>query len=205
MIPDVERVVCLGAHPDDIEIAAAGTLLRLAAERPRATFQFLILTGDGERRREAEESARDLIPDRIAVEVGGFRDGLLPYEDPQGAKQWVAERAGPADLVLSPNQTDRHQDHAFVAALGWQLFRGATILEYEIPKWEGDRPDANLYVRLDDDVMTAKVDHMRKHFPSQQGKGWYEDQIFESVARLRGIECSARWAEAFVARKLTWA
>src|SRR5690606_3347392 len=126
------------------------------------------------------------------------------YQDARAAKEWVAANAGEADLVLTHTLDDRHQDHEFVARLAWQLFRGATILEYEIPKWEGDRPDANLYVPLDDRLAAAKVAHLESHFASQHGKPWYRREVFEAVMALRGVECARRWAEGFVARKLKW-
>ncbi|MFO7299280.1 MAG: PIG-L family deacetylase [Actinomycetes bacterium] len=198
------HILCLGAHPDDIEIGAAGTLLRIADENADATFRFLVLTATGERAEEARRSAGDLLPGRVSIEVGGFRDGYLPYQDARAAKEWVAANAGEADLVLTHTLDDRHQDHEFVARLAWQLFRGATILEYEIPKWEGDRPDANLYVPLDDRLAAAKVAHLESHFASQHGKPWYRREVFEAVMALRGVECARRWAEGFVARKLKW-
>ena len=111
------------------------------------------------------------------------------------------------DLVFAPTLSDRHQDHRFLSELAWQLYRGATLLEFEIPKWEGDRPEANLYVPLDEAIVERKLHHLATHFESQRDKPWYEREVFDAALRLRGIETPgrhARHAEAFVARKLLW-
>lgn len=202
---NITRVVCIGAHPDDIEIGAGGMLLRLAADSPEVSFRFYVFTGSVDRAEEAEASAASLLPGRVTVEVGGFRDGYLPYQEPAPAKEWLAERVEPRpDLVLAPHLDDRHQDHRFAAETAWQVFRKSTIIEYEVPKWEGDRPECNLFVTLDDVTMKTKVDHLMQNFGSQHDKPWYEPEAFEGMARLRGMETGSRYAEGFVARKLVW-
>lgn len=205
---ELHSILALAAHPDDIEIGAAGTLLSIAESSPQARFTFVCQTG-GARAQEAIDSARDLLGERVDIHVGEWRDTLLPYDDPVGLKQWTQEvtQGLAPELVLVPTLLDRHQDHRFLSELAWQLFRDATILEYEIPKWEGDRPDANLYVPLSEAIAERKLQHLDTHFQSQQDKPWYERDIFTAVLRLRGIESAGRdvrYAEAFVARKLRW-
>ncbi|MEL6616539.1 MAG: PIG-L deacetylase family protein [Bacteroidota bacterium] len=201
------RLLALGAHADDIEIGAGGTVLRLLAERPRVEVVWAVLTGGGDRRAEAEASARGLLRDAASVRIehGGFRDGHLPAQM-SVLKDWAGETLAPVrpHLVLTTGLDDRHQDHRQTADLAWQTFRGVPIAEVEIPKWDGDDIRPNAFVRLDDATAQAKVDHLLTHFPSQQGKGWYDADTFRATLRLRGIEAGTRWAEAFTCRKLTW-
>jgi LmbE family N-acetylglucosaminyl deacetylase len=198
-------VVALGAHADDIEIGAGGTLLQLSHDHPASRFLFAVAASDTERSSEALASARDLLGDRAEVQVGGFEDGYLPFTDPQGVKRWlrsVVESIRPA-LVLSPWAGDEHQDHRLMGQLAWQIFRGSTILEYEIPKWESEPFVPNLLVPLSEGTARAKLDHLAKSFPSQQGKPWYDISLFSSTLRVRGVQHgSSRYAEGFVARKL---
>ena len=198
-------VVALGAHADDIEIGAGGTLLQLSQDHPESRFVFAVAAADAERSGEALASARDLLGDRAVVQVGGFEDGLLPYTDPLGVKNWlrsVVESIRPA-LVLSPWTGDEHQDHRFVGQLAWQIFRGSTILEYEIPKWESEPFAPNLLMPLSDETTQAKLDHLAKSFPSQHGKPWYDISLFSATLRVRGVHHgSSTYAEGFVARKL---
>lgn len=195
-------VACLGAHPDDIEIGAAGTLRLLADAWPETSFRFAIFATSPERAAEARASAVDLLGARVSVAVGGFADSLLPYGEAAAAKSWLRSLQLNPDLVLAPALDDRHQDHRFVGEVAWQVFRSATILEYEVPKWEGDRPTANLLVPLTEEALKAKLAHLRDHFPSQHSRPWYDEGVFEATARLRGIEAATTYAEGFVARKL---
>lgn len=198
-------VVCVGAHPDDIEIGAAGLLLRLATIYPAVDLVFLLLTGTSQRVAEAEKSAARLIPGRIVVRSAGFRDGYLPFEDPAAAKEWVASHVDvQPDLVISHHLGDLHQDHRFASEVTWQVFRDATIFEYEVPKWEGDRPECNFLVALDNDTIEVKVSHLMDNFPSQHSKPWYDRAVFEGMARLRGVEAGVDFAEGFTVRKLKW-
>ena len=204
-LPGDRPVVVLGAHADDIEIGAGGTLLQLSHDHPESQFLFAVAAADTERSSEALASARDLLGDRVVVQVGGFDDGLLPYTDPLGVKNWlrsVVESIRPG-LVLSPWTGDEHQDHRLMGQLAWQVFRGATILEYEIPKWESEPFAPNLLMPLSDETAQAKLDHLAKSFPSQHGKPWYDVSLFSSTLRVRGVQHgSSRYAEGFVARKL---
>ncbi|OZC03047.1 PIG-L deacetylase family protein [Rubricoccus marinus] len=201
------RLLALGAHADDIEIGAGGTVMRLLAERPRTEVTWAVLTGNELRDREAAESAQALLKDAsgVTIENGRFRDGHLPASLTE-VKEWAQARLGAVKphLVLTTGLFDRHQDHRLTAELAWQTFRGATITEVEIPKWDGDTLRPNAFVRLSDVQAEAKVAHLMSHFPSQQSKGWYDADTFRATLRLRGIEAGCRWAEAFTCRKLAW-
>jgi len=200
--------LAIGAHPDDIEIGAAGTILRLIAERPDTEVRWILLSGEGARAEEASRSARTLAAGAAALDLRilSGRDGYLPYDDAAATKRALSETQQPRpDLVLVHRHDDAHQDHRFAAELAWQLFRWSTILEYEIPKWEGDFGANNLYIALDAKVADRKVAHLLAAFPSQAGRDWYTADTFRAVLRLRGLESrsASGMAEAFLARKLT--
>ena len=204
-LPSDRPVVVLGAHADDIEIGAGGTLLQLSRDHPESRFLFAVAASDTERSSEALSSARALLGDRVVVQMGGFEDGYLPYADPKGVKRWlrsVVESIRPA-LVFSPWVGDEHQDHRLIGQLAWQIFRGSTIFEYEIPKWESEAFVPNLLVPLSGETARTKLDHLAKSFPSQHGKPWYDISLFSSTLRVRGVQHgSSKNAEGFVARKL---
>jgi LmbE family N-acetylglucosaminyl deacetylase len=202
------RCLAIGAHPDDIEIGAGGTILRLVAERPEVEIEWVLLTGSGERAAEAERSARTLAGGAGGLEfrIQPGRDGYLPYDDAATTKQRLSETVQQRpDLVLVHRHDDAHQDHRFAAELAWQLFRWSTILEYEIPKWDAEARLTNLYVTLDANVAERKVSHLLAAFPSQADRDWFSPATFEAVLRTRGIESRAAsgLAEGFLARKLT--
>lgn len=201
-------VVCLGAHPDDIEVGAAGLLASLAATSPDTRFLFAIATGDSNRRKEAIESARSLLGNRVSIEFGGFGDGMLPYAHPVETKDFVRSAAAQmvdADLVLAPRRTDRHQDHRFVAELAHQVFRQQMILEYEIAKLEGDLSFTGIYHPMTAAASEAKITHLLTHFQSQHDKAWYDRETFAGLLRIRGIQGLAAegYAEGFHADRLS--
>lgn len=205
---ELTSVVCLGAHPDDIEVGAAGLLRSLADANPDTRFLFVIATGDEARRNEAVESATNLLGDRVSVELGGFGDGMLPYAHAVATKEFVrsaASHMADAELVLAPRRTDRHQDHRFVAELAHQLFRHQMILEYEIVKLEGDLARGGVYHPMTSAEAEAKLDHLSKHFASQHDKSWYDRETFRALLRIRGIEALAGegYAEAFHADRIS--
>lgn len=200
------RVLVVSAHPDDAEIAAGGTIARLVAERPDADVTWMVLAApDPARAAEARASAEALLVGATHhVIVGSLRDGYLPYLG-AAAKEALAElQVVDPDLVLGPRRDDAHQDHRLVAELLPQLFRRPVILEYEIPKWDGDLGPANLYVPLTADQVAAKVAHLVAAFGSQHDRDWFSPETFRAILQLRGIECRAPegLAEAFVCRKL---
>jgi len=200
-------VLCLGAHSDDIEIGAGGTLLSWLEEGIRLDVQWCVLSGGGEREREAKASASEFLAaaDDRKIEVMNFRDGFFPEQGDQ-IKLWfeaLKNRANP-DVILTHRRDDAHQDHRQVARLAWNTFRDHLILEYEIPKWDGDIGQPNLYMPISATVIQRKVDLLVSHFGSQRSKQWFDAETFLGLARLRGMECRAgeRYAEAFIARKL---
>ena len=196
----------VGAHPDDAEIAAGGTIARLVAERPDADVTWVVLAApDPAREAEARASAEAILAEVAhRVIVGSLRDGYLPFLGMAPKEAIAAHQAVDPDLVIGPRRDDAHQDHRLVAELLPQVFRRATILEYEVPKWDGDVGPANLYVPLSAAEAAAKVSHLMASFGSQRGRDWFTPATFEAILRLRGIECRARegLAEAFICRKL---
>jgi LmbE family N-acetylglucosaminyl deacetylase len=202
------RLVCLGAHADDVEIGAGGTVLRLLAERPHTHVRWTVLSGGGtDREAEARSSAAAFLTEaaHADVRVEALRDGLFP-QDAEALRRVLRDvrDAGPADLVLTHRLDDAHQDHRATAEATWQTFRGASIAAYEIPKWDGDLGRPNAYVTLSDDVFARKLALLVGHFPSQAGKPWYDAETFAGLLRIRGVEAGARSAEAFTCSKLVW-
>lgn len=205
-------ILCLGAHADDIEIGAAGTLLTLASERPGSKVEWVVATSPGSRSQEARASAAALLAGLAEVEVRllGLRESYLDSSGPVVKEALAAVRdALPAepDLVLTHHRDDRHQDHRVLGDLTWDLWRDNLILEYEVPKWDGDLSRPNVYVPLSEAVVARKLAHLRAHFASQRGKDWFDDETFRGLMRLRGMECRSpsRYAEAFHGRKIVLA
>lgn len=196
------RVLCLGAHADDVEIGAGATLLRLQAERP-VVAHAVVFSASPERRAEQEQAAEMLFAGAAAweLEIHDFRESFFP-------DQWAAVKAAlhaatafAPDLVFTHRLDDRHQDHATIAELTWQSFRDHLILQYEIPKYEGDLGRPDTYVPVDDATIERKVDIIANAFASQADKPWFDADTFRGLARVRGVECNQRWAEAFHADK----
>ncbi len=199
-------MLAVGAHPDDVEIGCGGTMLQLVQRHPSVEIRWIVLSGDGERRAEAERSAERMLGRAGLLTLCGFRDGHLPYDDPAAVKAALVEhrtRFEP-DVILAPRASDAHQDHRFLGELVWQVHRASTILHYEIPKYEGDLAGTNCYVRLDGADVAAKLEHLEAMFPSQAGKPWFDGELFRGLMRLRGVECRSPsgYAEAFEAPKL---
>jgi LmbE family N-acetylglucosaminyl deacetylase len=200
------RVLCLGAHADDIEIGAGGTVLGWMAGGARLDVLWCVLSAQGARAAEAKASAADFLENAASrhVALGSFRDSYLPYES-AAVKEWMeAQRARmPApDIVLTHRSDDAHQDHRLVNELTWNLFRDSLILEYEIPKWDGDLGRCNIYVEVAPGTLDRKIALLDRHFGSQRSKAWFDSETFSGLARLRGIEARTHYAEGFVARKL---
>jgi LmbE family N-acetylglucosaminyl deacetylase len=203
-------VLCLGAHSDDIEIGCGGTILRLLAERRRVAVHWIVLSGDARRAREARRSATRLLRGASAREVLvlQFRDGFLPYQGAavKDAFEQLKQNISP-DLIFTHHGADAHQDHRLVSELTWNTFRDHTILEYEIPKYDGDLGRPNVFVPLGPRFRERKLSLLMSAFPSQRGKRWFTRETFDAMMRLRGIECSAPggYAEAFHCRKIVLA
>ncbi len=200
-------VLCLGAHSDDIEIGAGATLRGWIERGVRLDVHWVVLSAIGERAEEARASAADFLADahRATIDLAEFKDGFFPY---QGAeiKAWFEALRGKVepDVIFSHWGEDAHQDHRQVSQLTWNTFRNHLILEYEIPKWDGDLGRPSVYVPATRAVMARKVELLLQHFGSQRSKDWFDAQIFTGLARLRGSECRAPdgLAEAFHVRKL---
>jgi LmbE family N-acetylglucosaminyl deacetylase len=199
----VRSVVALGAHPDDIEIAAGGLLLTVAAAVPGVRVHYVLFTGEPHRQAEARAAAEAFLPGaRLTFALHDLPDGRLPARW-GGAKEIIEAAAGVLrpDLVLAPSRDDAHQDHRTVAELVITAFRDALVLHYEIPKWDGDLGRPNVYLPLPHDVARRKVDLLHESFPSQKARDWWDDEVFLGLARLRGMECRSRYAEAYTCHK----
>ena len=206
----LRRVLAIGAHSDDLEIGCGGTVLSLARANPGLAVDWVVLAASGNRAGEARRSAEVLLADAAesSVEVHAFRDGYLPHTaaEVKDAFEELKARVQP-DLVLTHTTDDLHQDHRFVCELTWNTFRDHVVLEYEIPKWDGDTGRPNVYVPLEESVVEEKLELLGRHFETQRGKDWYDVEVFRGLMRIRGMECRAPsgYAEAFVARKLSLA
>lgn len=201
------KVLCLGAHSDDIEIGAAGTILGWIAGGVELHVHWCVLSAVGERHAEAMSAAVSVL-DKAAsrkIEIGEFRDGFFPYQG-SPIKSWMEElkaRVHP-DVVFTHRGDDAHQDHREVSRLTWNSFRDHVVLEYEIPKWDGDLGQPNVYIPMTTGILERKIELLRTCFGTQRSKDWFDAETFRGIARIRGMECRApdRYAEAFFARKL---
>jgi len=201
------RVLAIGCHSDDVEIGCGGTLLRLTREQPELEVTVVVLAAQGQRADEARASAAAFLSalERPAeVVVHGFRDGFLPYEGGAVKERFEEMKAFAPDLVLTHARDDLHQDHRLACELTWNTFRDHLILEYEIPKYDGDLGVPNVFVPLEEDVARRKVELLLEHFGTQADKHWFGEELFLGLMRIRGMEAgpSTRYAEAFRCRKL---
>jgi len=201
------RILCLGAHADDIEIGCGGTLLALRTRRPAPRVDWAVFSGDSGRQGEARRSAAHMLPGRGRgrLRLHGFPDGLFPAhrEAVKKAVRRLSADTG-ADVVFTHARDDLHQDHRLLSELTWNEFRRHLVLEYEIPKWDGDLGRPNFFVPISRAVLERKIRHLLAVFGSQRSRDWFDPETFRGLARLRGVECRSRsgFAEAFHARKL---
>nr|WP_291846056.1 PIG-L deacetylase family protein [Bradyrhizobium sp.] len=200
----VKRLLCLGAHSDDIEIGAGATVLRIVRENPDVEVSWCVLSGNETRQEEARRGADQLIGPRAgrSIILKDFSDSRFP-EHRAKLKEFFEERLKSIDpdLILTHARFDAHQDHRMVNELTWNTFRAHQIWEYEIPKWDGDLTQPNLFVPLDPDDVAAKIAVLRDVFSSQRNKHWFDEETFRGLMRIRGLESNTRYAEAFFARK----
>jgi LmbE family N-acetylglucosaminyl deacetylase len=201
-------LLCLGAHSDDIEIGAGATVLGWIAAGVELDIHWCVLSAAGARAAEAEASAKAFTAGarRVKIELHAFRDGFFPYDGGE-LKSWMEglkSRVRP-DLILTHRRDDAHQDHREVCRLTWNSFRDRLILEYEIPKWDGDMGQPNLYVSAGAEILERKTELLLAHFGTQRSKDWFDAETFRALARLRGMECRAGsgYAEGFYLRKAT--
>jgi len=203
----VRRILCLGAHSDDIEIGVGGTLLKLAEQISDVEICWVVFSAPGPRADEASRSANDFLGQlkNKQVKIGSFRESYFPSEWP-AIKDWFERIKGSFDpeVVFTHYRDDRHQDHRVLSDLAWNTFRNHLILEYEILKYDGDLGGPNVFVPLSEELCTQKIELLLKHFKSQLSKHWFTSDTFEAMHRIRGIECASPTgrAEAFYCRKL---
>lgn len=203
----LRHVLVLGAHPDDIEIGCGGTLLTLAERHPDLTVTWVVATLSGDRRMEAHRAAELFMPGhKVEFIEGGLPDGRLPgcWAGVKELLEGVAQGRS-FDAILAPSRTDSHQDHRTIGEIVPTVWRDQLVLSYEIPKWDGDLSRLNAFVPLTEDIVRRKVALLHEAFPSQHGRQWWDPEVFLGLARLRGVECQSRYAEAFSVDKVTLA
>ena len=202
----VKRVLCLGAHSDDIEIGCGGTVLRMIEQSKSVEFYWLVFSANPNRAKEAERSANAFLSGarNKAVVVKSFRDGFLPYLGPP-VKECFEElkKVFRPDVIFTHCRHDLHQDHRLVCELTWNTFRDHLILEYEIPKYDADLRSPNFFVPLSEAHARKKVKSLMRYFTTQQNKRWFSEELFYGLMRLRATEAASpsRYAEAFCCRK----
>jgi LmbE family N-acetylglucosaminyl deacetylase len=203
------KVMCVGAHCDDIEIGCGGTLRTLQGRGQKPLIDWVVLSGIEERRRETERAMRMLVRPACRGQLlfRDFPDGRFPaaYAEIKGFCELLKRRHSP-DLILCHERDDRHQDHRVVNEMIWNTFRDHVVLEYEIPKWDGGLGQPNVYVPINARDADAKVDALLKSYASQAGRDWFTRDTFMAMLRLRGLECRSPsgYAEAFHGRKLVF-
>jgi LmbE family N-acetylglucosaminyl deacetylase len=200
------KILCLGSHSDDIEIGCGGTVLRLGEEYPGCVFHWVVFSAIGVREGEAQRAAR-LFVDSNHLKgplVRSFPDGFMPFVGAEVKAVFEELKQVAPDLIFTHNRKDAHQDHRLIAELTWNTFRNHLILEYEIPKYDGDLGQPSFFVPLQGDVCHKKVRYIMDAFQSQRTKDWFKEDTFLALMRLRGMECAAPsgYAEAFYCRKL---
>lgn len=199
-----DRVLCIGAHADDIELGAGGTLLNLVAAKPSLELHWCVLTGAGtDREKEARRSAALFAENSINVEVFDFQDTRLPWQGNavKDVFRDIGRRLDP-DLIFTHHGDDHHQDHRLISELTWNTWRNHLIFEYEIHKWEGDLGRPNAYVPLTEEVTYRKAELIFQAYETQHSRRWFRKENFIALMRIRGVECHHDFAEAFHAKKL---
>jgi LmbE family N-acetylglucosaminyl deacetylase len=203
---EARRVLFLGAHADDIEIGCGGTVLRLCAERPDVEVRWVVFSAAGERAAEARASAAAFLEGvrNGAVTVRDYRDGYLPWVGAAIKDDFESiKREFSPDLIFTHYRGDLHQDHRLISDLTWNTWRNQLVLEYEIPKFDGDFGSPNFFSSLSSATLERKVALLLEHYRTQAGRQWFKSDLFRAVARIRGMECAApeSLAEAFYCRK----
>lgn len=202
-------ILCLGAHSDDIEIGCGGTILHFLSRRRDLTFFWVVFSSAPERESEARVSAARFLEKakHKHVIVKDFRESYFPFD---GARikdffEELKKEVSP-DLIFTHYRHDRHQDHRMISDLTWNTWRNHLILEYEIPKYDGDLGSPNCFVPLGQEVCEQKIGYICEIFQTQRNRAWFTEDTFQAILRLRGVECAARekYAEAFYCRKLVW-
>jgi LmbE family N-acetylglucosaminyl deacetylase len=203
------KILCLGAHSDDIEIGCGATILRLLKQQKVASIHWIVFSANRKRADEARRSACSFLkqaPHKKIV-VKQFRDGFFPYQGAVIKKQFERLKNISPNLIFTHYRHDLHQDHRLMCELTWNTFREHLVLEYEIPKFDGDLGNPNLFVEIDEGTCSQKIDLLMNKFKSQRAKHWFTEQTFRSLLALRGMESRSRskYAEAFYGRKVVLA
>lgn len=203
----VKRVLCVGAHSDDIEIGCGGTVLRMIEQNKNLEFYWLVLCSNPQRAIEATKSANEFLKGvkKKTIIVKDFRDGFLPYIGAPVKEAFEEiKRTFVPDLIFTHTRQDLHQDHRMTCELTWNTFRSHMILEYEIPKYDADLKPTNYFVPLSDKQAGKKVKALMKYFGTQKNKHWFSEDLFEGLMRMRAIEVASptRYAEGFHCRKI---
>lgn len=200
------KILCLGSHSDDIEIGCGGTILRLLSGSRQLDIVWVVFASSHEREKEACSSAKQFLSRAKGKEiiVKHFRDGFFPFVGTQIKDYFEQLKGTSPELIFTHNRKDAHQDHRLLAELTWNTFRNHLILEYEIPKYDGDLGQPNLFVPLEQEIYETKVRYIMDAFASQRPKPWFDKETFLALMRLRGMECAAPsgYAEAFYCRKV---
>ncbi|GBE17309.1 glcNAc-PI de-N-acetylase [bacterium BMS3Abin15] len=200
------KILCLGAHSDDIEIGCGGTLLKLIDSYPVDSVYWIVFCSDEIRRKEAEKSASLFLEEikQKKIEIKEFKDGFLPYigDKVKEVFEKIKSEFNP-DIIFTHYRYDLHQDHRLICELAWNTFRDHFILEYEIPKYDGDLGQPNFFAPLDKELVNRKIDILLDSFKSQSGKHWFDRDTFQAIMRVRGMESATvvGFAEAFYGRK----
>lgn len=199
------NILALGAHCDDIEIGAGGTLLKIFDEYKIGAVRWVIFASNELRKKEATASAEMFLEgiENVEIVIHEYRDGFLPFNasDVKESFEAIKHDFNP-DVVFTHYRTDRHQDHRLVSDLTWNTWRNHQILEYEIPKYDGDLGIPNFYVPLEQKYIDKRNKILMEAFASQREKHWFDDDTFKALPRLRGMESATTYAEAFFARKV---
>ena len=203
------NILCLGAHSDDIEIGCGGTILRLIEELPKAKFLWIVFSGNKLRNKEAKKSASIFLKKNQAkqVVVHNFRESYFPFigDEVKDCFEQIKIEFNP-DIIFTHYGSDLHQDHELISKLTWNTFRNHFILEYEIPKYDGDLGSPNFFVHLDDSFVQKKINYLCKIFQTQKKKLWFSEESFRSLMRIRGLESNSltSYSEAFYCRKMVF-
>ncbi|MBW4423586.1 MAG: PIG-L family deacetylase [Nostoc desertorum CM1-VF14] len=203
------KVLCLGAHCDDIEIGCGGTILKLIETYPNIIFYWVVFSSNLEREKEAYNSANKFLRNTNIknIVIKQFQDGFFPFIGIE-IKHFFEElkQEYSPDLIFTHYRQDLHQDHRLISEFTWNTFRNNLILEYEIPKYDGDLGNPNFFVNLNEEICQNKIQYILDSFPSQNNKQWFTEETFRSILRLRGVESNSpnKYAEAFYCRKVVF-
>lgn len=203
------NILCLGAHPDDIEIGCGGTILKFIDEAPEAKFRWIVFSGNKIRNKEALQSVSSFLNEIESkqIDIYNFRESYFPFvgAEIKDCFEKIKKEFSP-DIIFTHYTGDAHQDHTLISKLTWNTFRNHFIIEYEIPKYDGDLGAPNLFVYLDESLVQRKIDFLCDFFQTQNRKIWFSEENFKSILRIRGVECNSptNYAEAFYCRKMVF-